>query len=234
MTRPGRTRWPLLAGVAVAAGCGSEPPPLSVDGGDGCPAPASERLLPLAVGTSWTYEVSEPKVPAEVKTSTVEAFEDIGGTKLGVYAFRVRTEKLDGVTVSWQEDTCGGVLRHREQSFDLADALISDQFYVPGKPRVDETAERIEVGATWVGSYTEVEEDPATGAIQTQSKSERWTVEAVDEEVTVPAGTFAAIRLLRVGEEIGQAEKRFWFAAGVGKVKEEGEQLEVLTAYEVL
>jgi hypothetical protein len=48
----------------------------------------------------------------------------------------------------------------------------------------------------------------------------------------VPAGTYRAIRIHRVGEEDGQAEKRYWFAPGVGKLREEGSQLEVLAAVE--
>ena len=42
--------------------------------------------------------------------------------------------------VSWQEDRCTSVVRHREQNSDLNDALLTDQFYVPGKLRVSAVA----------------------------------------------------------------------------------------------
>ena len=227
-------RWLWIAALALAA-CGNEQAGVEVgpDAGDDlCAAPASERLLPLAVGWRWTYDVSDDGAAATRKATTVETLEDVGGTKVGTVAYRVRTEKTDGVTVSWQEDTCDGVVRHREQSLDLAGVLESDQYYVPGKQRVDDSAAHKVAGATWVTEYTEVEEDPATGAIETRSKADRWTIEAVDEEITVPAGTYRAIRIRRVGEEDGQAEKRYWFAPGVGKLREEGSQLEVLVSVE--
>jgi hypothetical protein len=226
-------RWMFLA-VAVLAACGDEKAGSGGPdaGAEHCATPAAERLLPLATGRRWTYEVSEDGGAATTKATTVEALEDVGGTKAGTIAYRVRTEKTDGVTVSWQEDTCDGVVRHREQSFDRAGVIESDQYYVPGKPRVDDTAAHRAAGASWVTEYTEVEQDPVTGAIETRSKADRWTVEAVDEEITVPAGTYRAIRIHRVGEEDGQAEKRYWFAPGVGKLREEGSQLEVLAAVE--
>ena len=53
--------------------------------------------------------------------------------------------------------------------------------------------------------------------------------------VTVPAGTFSTIRLRRqvlVGAGGGEgADKTFWFAEGIGKIKETGGQTEELSAY---
>ena len=56
-----------------------------------------------------------------------------------------------------------------------------------------------------------------------------WRVVALDEMVTVPAGTFSAVVIEKVG---GTSTKRYWFARGVGKVKEQsGTQLEELKSY---
>ncbi|MEZ4364901.1 MAG: hypothetical protein R2939_01275 [Kofleriaceae bacterium] len=233
MTEPVRGISAALAALALIA-CGGDP--ATPDGGaadadPGCPAPASARLLPLAIGASWTFAVTPSGGAPETKVTTVEALEDVGATKAGVIAFRIRTEKLDGITVSWQEDTCTSIVRHREQAFDLGGLLESDQVYVPSKLRVDESPAHTAQDATWIDAYTEVEEDPITGDVTTTSKSERWTVEDTAAEVTVPAGTFTALLLRRMGEEVGQADKRYWFVAGVGKVKEEGDQLEELTEY---
>jgi hypothetical protein len=86
------------------------------------------------------------------------------------------------------------------------------------------------LGATWTTAYTEVEVDPVVGTTTT-SKDETWIVEGVDEAVTVPAGTFNALRVRKTTS--GAADKTYWFVKGVGKVKEQGEQLEDLTAYSI-
>lgn len=218
--------------LCLLAACGSDPVDMVDAGPQGCPTPAAERLLPLAIGASWTFSVT-PTLggPSETKTSTVQALEDVGATKAGVTAFRVRTEKLDGVTVSWQEDTCTSIVRHREQSLDLGGLLETDQVYVPSKLRIDESPARLAQDATWVETYTEVEEDITSGMTTTTVKMERWTVEQAAAEVTVPAGTFTAVLLRRMGEGVGTSDKRYWFVPGVGKVKETGDQTEELTEY---
>jgi hypothetical protein len=195
-----------------------------------CPAPLAERYLPMIVGASWTYDTSDQGGPVVRKATTIQALEDVGDRKKGTLAFRIRTEKVNGYVVSWQEDRCTEITRHREQSFDAAGALQSDQFYVPGKLRIDEVAAHVALGARWTTEYTEVEVSPSTGTT-TVSKQETWLVDATAETVTVPAGTFTALKLRKMTS--GQADKRYWFAPGVGKVKEEGEQVELLTAYTI-
>lgn len=230
----------VLAGALGACGGGEnnsdiDAGPNDIDGGGtGCDTPLEERLLPLKVGASWTFSVTPAGGGAsETKTSSVEALEDVGDLKAGITAFRVRTEKLDGATVSWQEDLCDKVVRHREQSFDLGDVLLSDQIFQPSKLRVDETSAHTTMGATWIDAYSEIEEDPVTGDVVTTEKSESWTVEAAAESVTVPAGTFTAIKLRRTSDVVGGSDKTYWFAPGVGKVKETGDQIEELTEYTI-
>jgi hypothetical protein len=213
--------------LTALSACGSETAADDDDtGGDG-----TGRYLPLAVGASWTWRVTSSSGTTYDKVSTVEAFEDVGGAKAGVMAYRVRTQGDDGETVSWQEDTGTAVIRHREQSFTTAAALQSDQVFMPYKLRIDEATDRTSDGASFGETYTEVETDPLTGATKTQTKADTWTVEAVNESVTVPAGTFSCIRLHRVGTEAGSADKRYWFARGVGKIKESGGQTEELASF---
>jgi hypothetical protein len=198
-----------------------------------CATALSERYLPLTVGASWTFDVTDlrtPGTPAVQKANTVEAYENVGDRKDGTMAFRIRTEKTNGATVSWQEDRCTSIVRHREKSFDSAEVLESDQFYMPSKLRVSEDPAHLVAGASWGVTYDEVEVDPVSGEA-TVSKSETWSVVAVGEQVTVPAGTFTAVQFRKVTS--GEADKRFWFAAGVGKIKEEGEQREELRAFEL-
>ncbi len=225
--------WVTAALLAIAAcGGGNDTPstdaPAAIDaatdsgaaidaGSDG--RPVSGRLLPLAVGNTWTYDVTPAGGAAVAKTSTVQAFEDIGGDKAGIMAYRVRTEKIDGATVSWQADTGTAVVRHREQVFDLTATMTSEQYYNPSKLRVDDAPAHTAQGATWTDAYTELTRNVATNVVTTIPKSETWTVEATAESVTVPAGTFLCIRLHRTGAA-GAADKRYWFSPGVGKIKE--------------
>jgi hypothetical protein len=223
-------RREIACTLLLLAACGDDAP-TDVDSGIvECTTPLADRYLPLVVGASWTYDTSDMGSPVVQKTTAFEAFEDVGDRKAGVMAFRQRTEKVVGHSISWHSDDCTAVTRHREQSFDSAGVLVSDQFYVPGKLRVDESAAHTMVGATWTTAYTEVEVDPVSGT-QTVSKDETWTVEAVDESVTVPAGTFTALRIRKTTS--GDADKTYWFVKGVGKVKEAGEQTEDLTAYTI-
>ena len=145
-----------------------------------CTTPRAQRLLPFAVGASWTFRVTPLVGTPEDKTSTVEALEDVGGAKAGITAFRVRTAKLDGSTVSWQEDRCTSITRHREQTFDLANVRNVDTIYTPDKIRIDETPAHTTMGASWTVSYTEVTTDSAN-QVTTIAKDESWTVEATAE-----------------------------------------------------
>jgi hypothetical protein len=62
--------------------------------------------------------------------------------------------------------------------------------------------------------------------------TDAWKVVAIGEMVTVPAGTFSAVVIEKVG---GTSTKRYWFARGVGKVREQsGSQIEELTGYMVM
>lgn len=227
----------LLVLVVVSVGlaaCGDDAPPDEGDGGlVECDTPAADRYVPLVIGATWTYDTLDSSMmnPVNVvKTSTVEALEDVGERKTGFTAYRVRTAKsgTSGDVVSWQEDRCTSLVRHREQQYDVNDMLLTDQFYVPSKLRVDESPEHLAVGATWTTAYTEVEVDPINGT-RTVSKDEVWTVQALEESVTTTAGTFTCLKLHKATS--GQAAKTYWFAKGVGKVQEMGEQMETLTAY---
>ncbi len=223
-------RREVAAVLFLLGACGDDAPTDSDAPVAECTTPLSERYLPLVVGASWTYDTSDMGSPVVPKTTTFEAFEDVGDVKTGVMAFRQRTEKVVGHALSWHRDDCTGVSRHREQTFDGAGTLVTDQFYVPGKLRVDESAAHVTLGATWSTAYTEVERDPINGTT-TRSKDETWVVEGVDESVTVPAGTFTALRVRKTTS--GAADKTYWFVKGVGKVKEMGEQVEDLTAYSI-
>ncbi len=216
----------FFAAVLAAAGplaCGGDEPPQNPDANPG------DSYLPLVTGATWTFRITDPVSGAtEDKVNTVGPLEDIGGIKAGVMAFRITTEKLDGSTVSWQEVTGDLVVRHKEQTFDLAGTMTREEWYTPYKLRVDGSAANSMLGATYVQSYNEL----VTGSSMPVAKSETWEVLAVNQSVTVPAGTFDAL-VVRRSAGAGQADKTYWFVRGVGKVKEDGGQLEELVSYNI-
>ena len=228
------TPVPTFRGIFLAfvlvAGCGggetAAPDAIELE------CPTTGRYFELATGASWSYRVEDPG-GVEDKTQTVGPLEDVGAAKAGVSAYRMTTTTLNGEVVSWQEDTGTGILRHREQ--DLAGTTTTDEIYEPFKTRIDESDDRIVEGATWTEDYTEtVTTTDETGTTTaTIPKSERWLVEAVDEVIRVPAGDFCTLRVKRTSTTEGAgAAKTYWFARGVGKVREEGaSQVEELTAW---
>jgi hypothetical protein len=62
---------------------------------------------------------------------------------------------------------------------------------------------------------------------------ERWEMAGL-ETVEVPAGTFRALKFRRLNEQ-QRVDSTYWFAPGVGKIKEDSppKEREVLTAYRV-
>jgi hypothetical protein len=197
-------------------------------GGDG-----TGRYMPIDEGASWTYRVVEVADGAVTsKTQTVEAFEEVGGDKADVMAFRMRSDKDNGYTLSWQEDTGDAIVRHREESYDATDALESEDWFDPGKLRIDESDAHTAEGASFGNDYTETTIDHTDATMTTTTtKTETWVVESVADEIDVPAGTFTCMRLFRSNDGTGVA-KTYWFARGVGKVKEAGgSQIEELSDY---
>lgn len=216
--------------VAGLCACAAQPG----DAPDAQPGPCSTegRLLPLEPGRSWTYRVEDLTTgETATKMQTVGALEELTGAKAGISAFRVTTTKATGMVVSWQEDTGDEIRRHLET--DLAGSSQSEERYEPYRVRVSEAASRLVVGTAWTDEYSEVVTDLATRETTTIAKTETWTVESLDDQVTVPAGTFCANRFRRVSSAAtGGSDKTYWFVRGVGKVKEVGSsRVEELTAY---
>jgi hypothetical protein len=222
----------LLLFLLLVAACGS-PGDVAPDAAE-LECPTTGRFMELAEGASWTYEVDDGG-GIETKTQTVGPLEDVGGSKAGVMAHRLTTERATGDVISWQEDTGTAIVRHREQ--DNAGTTTTDEFYAPHKTRIDESADHIVEGATWAEDYTETVTsnngvDPPETV--TNNKRDRWVVEAVDEVISVQAGDFCTLRVEKTStvDGAGGSVKTYWFARDVGKVKEEGgNQVEELAAY---
>jgi hypothetical protein len=189
--------------------------------------------LPWKQGNTWTYRVTN-NGEVSTKVVTIMAEEKVGGSgpNADETAFKVVTKKgeLDQ-TISWQT-TRGDdvVVRFREQSFHaMTGELELEEYWAPYKLHFDGSAAHTEAGATWLEDYEETKV-PIDAEPQTQTERDRWRVDSPDEEVTVPAGTFRAVVVIKAG---GTDLKTYWYVRGVGKVKETGGQTEELVSYEV-
>jgi hypothetical protein len=221
--------------MSLGTACGggdSGPPPIDATPIDVpfVECPTTGRYLPLAEGSTWTFRVTDQNAIVTTKTQTVGAIEDVGGAKAGTSGYRVTTTKPTGMTISWQEDVGDKLLRHREH--DMAGSTQTDEIYTPFKLRLDETSAHLLVGATWDETY--VESVTEMGTTLDATKVETWSVIADDELVQVPAGNFCTLRIRRTSTVGGSAgsDKTYWYARGVGKVKEVGgNQTEELLSY---
>jgi hypothetical protein len=87
------------------------------------------------------------------------------------------------------------------------------------------------VGGSWSVTY-QIERTSARDGSELKEKIHQFDVEAMDETITVPAGTFTAIRVRRTDPSDG-SYRQYWYVAGLGKVREvEGNgDSEELTAF---
>lgn len=194
-----------------------------------------DQLLPWKEGNTWTYEVNEGGT-LSTKTTTVGPLELVGGSGpfKTLMANRVVTAKGtngNDETRSWQAVSGDRVLRYREQSFSAASGdLQQEEHWDPYKIHIDGSPARVVTGATWTESYEETKL-PVGMAPATTSVEEAWRCVAEAQSITVPAGTFTTVVFQKTNET--GVSKTYYYARGVGKVKEVGAQVEQLVSYDV-
>ncbi len=183
--------------------------------------------MPLSLGAHWTYRVEH-----STKISIVETLEPVPGTT--TQAYRIRSDKGDGgKTLSWQAAMDTQIVRYREEEDGASGLALQVSTYEPYKLRVDDDFATKPVGTTTTTIYQEHLEDAITGTWTSKTKRETWIVESHDETVSVPAGTFSCVRLRRTNEDDAEKTKAYWFARGIGKVKEQGKRVEELLSYSI-
>jgi hypothetical protein len=252
--------------IALTVGCGlgcGGGTAKSTDGGGGAGgkvASGTGPFLPLKVGNSWNYQVTDKDGDVSVKVQSVVAEETVGGSgpNSTKTAFRLVTgSKVNDPEgdVSWQGIVDERVVRYREQSIGGGSGkLKNEQYWDPARLRLDESAEHIAAGASWLEpEYTEWDVDVDTykdggtdgdggttfipdGGVVVQDKiHDLWSVVSPSQQVTIPAGTYDALVVRRVGDS-GASVKTFWFARGVGKIREaeEGKSTEELISVHIV
>lgn len=200
--------------------------------------PSQASLLPWSPGLSWVYKVTDEAGTSEKTTTIGDAEERVDlGPNADTMAYKVVTEKGDGTdqTISWQAKLDDKVVRYREQSFASGSELSLDEYWAPYKLHADGSAAHTKKGAQWTEAYDETKIAVTHGVSQdpvTEHHEDAWQVvsaEADGVSVSVPAGTFDHVLVLQKASTGGA--KTYWYARGVGKVKETGSQTEELVSF---
>jgi hypothetical protein len=220
-TKPSRSVMisSLAVGIVLAAGCGGSASSASSAGASKGDAAPPGNYLPLAVGMSWTYNITSGSGATGQGTISVEASDT--APLSGQAGLRVRTVLLDGGTVAWEQTSGSSVVRYEEQQLDLTGNVIVDKQYMPSILVLDESAAHLVAGVTWTEDYKQLK-TPSTKGKATKEEAD-WTVQSVDDTITVAAGTYTCIRVSRTHTTSSTPSTQVeWYAVGVGKVKETG------------
>ena len=202
------------------------------------------RLLPHGcgglLGYVETYANGDPEETLSHEVNSTETI-DFGG-ELGERTVFLVDNAPDLTSTKsrtyYIEDDGNKVSRLRQIVYDTDGNVTKTQDYAPGALRLDRT--RITKGETWDESFTRTTYDEVgnqTGSVLYQYT---FTITELHEEIIVPAGTFDCIMITRERLPPLSAEtKIYYYAAGVGKVKEiseggeSGNKAEELTSYSV-
>ena len=207
-------------------------------GGGGPEACPDGPLLPMAVGNTWTYRVVDAVGGVTTKTTTVEGMELVGGSgpNASKTAFRVTTMKASGsvtdLTESWQDVLAdGSVVRYRELGYSSGTTQVNtEDVWDPYKLRVDQSPEHTTIGAAWNEQYLETKTQNGITTAPA-ARNDGWVV----DDVGVPCGPVDGQSLtcvkLRKTIDGAASGKTYYFARCVGKVREEGVQVEELTDF---
>ena len=246
-----RWRWAALVAVACWVGCGEggslpgkneTEQPATTTNPDGTvtlpdiptekgpePKPVEfKSLWPLTRGTRWTYRITDPTRGTFEKQVEVLGEQTVPETSMKAIAVRSLQPHLE--ELSWQLELNGVVVRLREED-RKAGALARVTTWSPAT--VKAIAQEQSVGWTFTSDIRELTR-LGDGTTEDKDKTYVWHVEAVNETVTTPAGTFTnAIRLKRARGDKENQERTYWLVPGIGKVKEDGERLEELVSYDI-
>lgn len=204
---------------------------------DSFDAGAADSRFPLVDGASWTYRhTSLTKEPwNEVATMRKTTYE-------GKAAFILEDEEdAEGAqtrsTLVVQDTGVFRAFREVRVNGDLALQVTYDPAFL----RFDEAWTKVGQNETLDDDWTQmcimtsVASKCAPGAVQTGKTTHKYTVAATHVSIEVPAGKFDTIEIERFNPDESET-RRFWFAPGVGKVREEDTEsgaVEELAEYHV-
>lgn len=202
------------------------------------------EYLPLEVGNTWRYRVTDDNGNSIDKTTVVLEEQLVGGSgpNKDTMAFFVRTTKTGSTTEDKTESWQGTIevaegqyatVRYREISYHAMDGTKElEEHWNPYKYRADNFHV---AGDEWTQTYTETKlyEDPAKVDEIDGDRYDVWTVQSDEASITVPAGAFVARQFMRQATDPSDPSKVYWFVPGIGKVQETGSQTEMLVDCEI-
>jgi hypothetical protein len=229
-----------LTAVVWLAGCGGGSLPPGPDGQKPSlpdaplepdkPTPEGPlSLWPLTAGSSWKYRITEEFRGIFDKEVEVIGPQAVPGTDMTATLVRSVQPHLE--ERSWQVELQNGtVVRLREEDLK-AGAVVRVTTWSPAT--VKSLAKPQQEGWTYESRIREMTRMD-DGSVEETDRTYVWRVLAVNETVTVPAGTFHnAIKVLRDRPDKAGKERYYWLVPGIGKVKEDGERLEELVSHDV-
>jgi hypothetical protein len=218
------------SGGSLPTGDGPTPSNPELPGTPVQPSPeAPVSLWPLTTGSQWTYKITDPTRGIFDKTVEVmgpQAVPETSNTAILVRSVQPHLEEH-----SWQLELQNGtVVRLREEDLK-AGAIIRVTTWSPAT--VKSLAQVQEQGWSYSSTIRELTREDS-GLVVEKEQTYVWRVLAVNETVTVPAGTFTnAIKVQRDRPDKTGKERTYWLVPGIGKVKEDGERLEELVSHDV-
>lgn len=255
----GLIRIVLCAAIGVAgAGCGDGGGGGGTGGagGIGVELPTAESYYPQKMGNTWTYLVTPMADLPSYKVVVIDGLEMVGGG--GPMAARPAwrhttcksaktieacamppsaTNPVDR-TVGWLGMVGKTLVNYREQAFKKATTTLTvEDWWEPYRIKIDHEAAHTTANARWTETYKEYKQ-PADGIRTVTTKMEVWQVLAVNDTVVInpPGGTprtYSNCLKVTHSTATGAIDKVFWYAKGIGKVKEVGTQTEELIDYKV-
>ncbi|MDC0714969.1 hypothetical protein POL68_41355 [Stigmatella sp. ncwal1] len=188
-----------------------------------------QSLWPLTTGSSWTYRITDPVRGTFDKTVEVLGLENVPETATKATAMRSTQPHLE--ELSWQVELDNGMVVRLREEDRKGGALARVTTWSPATVKSLARPQALNWStASTIRELTRLDD----GSQEEKERTYTWRVVAVNETVTVPAGTFTnALKVLRDRPDKDGKERIYWLVPGVGKVKEDGERLEELSSYTI-
>lgn len=189
----------------------------------------SDDLLPMSVGNIWRYQVTEVGTGNPPYTKRQELTEEMTPPGESEPVIVQVTTKASGQTVNWMRRMGDAIVRIQQEDYDQDGLLERTTHYLPYKLRLDESPERLEAGSVFDDVYTKVIYDPTGLETSRTDIIDQWVIVSDDVPCATPWGTVSCVQIHRERTQGDESVKDYLFAAGYGKVREDGGQIEELT-----